>query len=39
MTKRIEELTKDTSLQFAGMRARVEARPAFGQAYGSTRGA
>ena len=32
MTKRIEELTKDTLLHYAGLRAKVEARAAFEQA-------
>jgi hypothetical protein len=32
MTKRIEELTKDTLLHYPGLRAKVEARAAFEQA-------
>ena len=32
MAKRLEELTKDTSIRYAGLRVRVEARAAFEQA-------
>jgi hypothetical protein len=32
MAKRIEELTKDTTIRYAGLRVKVEARAAFEQA-------